>query len=55
LTGPWAEPHDVRAALDLIEAVRAASKSFRPADRLAVRVSARAAMHRMKGVYGADR
>ena len=44
LTGSWAEPEEVRAATNLIAAVRTAANSFPLGDRLAVRATARMAM-----------
>src|SRR5215211_4892256 len=39
LTGPWAEPTEVRAAMNLIKSVRTAANSFAFGDRLAVRAT----------------
>ena len=52
LTGSWAEPNEVRAAMDLIKAVRMASNSFSISERLSMIGTARLAMQRMKRVYG---
>lgn len=54
LTGPSAEPKEVRAAMNIIEAVRMAANSFPFRDRLAVRTTALTAMHRIRGIYGTD-
>jgi Glycosyl transferase family 2 len=54
LTGPSAEPKEVRAAMNLIDAVRMAANSFPFRDRLAVQTTARTAMHRIRGLYGTD-
>jgi hypothetical protein len=54
LTGPAAEPEEVRAAINLIKAVRMAANSFPFRDRLAMRAMALTAMHRIRGIYGTD-
>jgi glycosyltransferase involved in cell wall biosynthesis len=54
LTGPAAEPKEVRAAMNLIKAVRMAANSFPFRDRLAMRAMALTAMHRIRGIYGTD-
>jgi hypothetical protein len=54
LTGPSAEPKEVRAAMNLIETVRMAANSFPLRDRLALRTTALTAMHRIRGIYGTD-
>jgi hypothetical protein len=53
LTGPWAEANDVQAAMNLIEAVRTASKSFPFIEHLSMWATARMATQRMAGIYGA--
>src|SRR5262245_47397949 len=53
LTGPWAEPKEVSAAVNLITAVRKAANSFAFRDRLAVRSTVRMMTLRMKRTYGA--
>ena len=52
LAGSWAEPNDVRAAVNLIKAARTASNSFSISERLSMVGTARLAMQRMKRVYG---
>lgn len=52
LTGPWAEPKEVSAAMNLISAVRKAANSFAVRDRLAVRSTVRMMTRRMQRTYG---
>ena len=54
LTGPSAEPKEVRAAMNLTKAVRMAANSFPLRDRLAVRMTALTVMHRIRGIYGTN-
>lgn len=54
LSGPSAQPSEVEAAMNLVEAVRNASTSLASRDRLSVRRAARIAMHRMRHIYGAS-
>ena len=54
LTGPWAEPEDVCAAMNLIKAVRKSAKSFPFNEWLSMRATAHLALIRMKAIYGAD-
>jgi hypothetical protein len=54
LSGPSAQPNEVEAAMNLINAVRIASTSFPSRDRLSMRRAARIAMHWMKRIYGAQ-
>jgi glycosyltransferase involved in cell wall biosynthesis len=53
LTGSWAQIEEVRAARNLIGAVRAAAHSFPLGDRLAVQVTARMVVQRVERTYGA--
>lgn len=52
LTGSWAKPTDVRAAMNLIKAVRKAAHSFPLSERISMLATARMAKVRMKGIYG---
>ena len=54
LNGPSVEPKHVLAAMNLIKAVRTAANSFPLTDRLAVRATARKAMHRMGRISGTE-
>jgi len=52
LTGSWAQPPDVNAAMELIKAVRRASNSFPLNERISMLATAHLANVRMKDVYG---
>jgi glycosyltransferase involved in cell wall biosynthesis len=52
LTGSWAEPKDVGAAMDLIKAVRKTANRFPLSERVSMLATARLAKLRMRGIYG---
>jgi glycosyltransferase involved in cell wall biosynthesis len=54
LSGPSAQPNEVQAAINLIDAVRRASTSFPIRDRLSMRRAARIAMHAVRRNYGSQ-
>jgi glycosyltransferase involved in cell wall biosynthesis len=54
LSGPSAQPGDVKAAVKVIKAVGIAATSFPPRKRLSMRETLWRARHRMKVIYGAQ-